>query len=73
MRSILIAEMVKKGYRSGQITKVIAITLGCSERTVRNKINNVTDFTVSEALIINNKIFNDKIELKYLFQNNASQ
>lgn len=68
MRNNLVAEMVKRGYRADQVPKVIAAIIGCSERTVRNKIKNVTDFTVAEAMIISNKIFQDTLEFKYLFR-----
>lgn len=69
MRNNLIAEMVKRGYQADQVPKVIASLLGCSERTVRNKLRSITDFTVTEALLINNEFFNDTLEFKYLFEN----
>lgn len=61
------AEMVRKGYKADQIAKIIAGLLNCSERTVRNKIKNITDFTVTEALTINAKLFNNQFDLRYLF------
>ncbi len=68
MRNNLIAEMVKKGYAADQVPKILAITLGCTEKTVRNKLNNVTDFTFSEVIKINEKFFEDEFDLKYLFK-----
>lgn len=68
MRNNLIAEMVRKGYKADQIPKILATTLGCTERTIRNKLNNVTDFTFSEVIKINESFFNDEFDLKYLFQ-----
>lgn len=47
MRNNLIAELIKKGYSADQIPKALALTIGCTERTARNKLSNITDFTFS--------------------------
>ena len=46
----LIAEMARYGVRIIDIQSL----LKCSERTVRNKLNNERDFTIPEALKIRN-------------------
>lgn len=40
--------------------------LGCSEKTVRNKLNGVTEFTIREAIEVRNRCF-DGLSLEYLF------
>lgn len=56
------AEMQRRGVSVGDIQML----LGCSERTVRNKIYENTDFTFPECLAIRNTFFKD-IRLEYLF------
>lgn len=58
----LIAEMARYGFKVKDIQNV----LGCSEKTVRNKINGVTEFTYREAETIKNKLF-PELQLEYLF------
>lgn len=41
-------------------------TLGCSEKTVRNKLSGATDFTFSEVKKIRNILF-PGMEIDYLF------
>lgn len=40
--------------------------LCCSEKTVRNKLNGVTEFTIGEAIGVRNRYF-DGLSLEYLF------
>lgn len=56
------AEMTRKGVNVLALQKV----LDCSEKTVRNKINGVTEFTIGEAIKIRNKYFSE-LSLEYLF------
>lgn len=61
------AEMARKGVNVLALQKV----LNCSEKTVRNKINGVTEFTISEAIEIRNRYFNG-LSLDYLFATDDS-
>lgn len=56
MNNLFIA-LMKKGIKPEQAAKVISQLLGCSERTARNKLKEVTDFSVTEAIKINEKNF----------------
>ncbi len=47
-------------------TKTIASLIDTTEKTARNKLDGVTDFTFDEALIIANNLF-PEYELRYLF------
>lgn len=58
----LMAEMARYGITIADIQRV----LECSERTVRNKLNNERDFTVPEALKIR-RVFFPNMTLEYLF------
>ena len=58
MNNLFIA-LMKKGIKPEQAAKVISQLLGCSERTARNKLKEVTDFSVTEAIKINEKIFDN--------------
>lgn len=69
MRSNLVAEMVRKGYKADQVPKVVAQIIKCSEKTARNKIKNITDFTFTEIVKIDDAVFKNEFSLKYLFQN----
>lgn len=51
-----------------QVARAISRAIGCSERTARNKLNGVSDFTIAEAVKINNYFFNNKYEIGYLFK-----
>ena len=64
----LIAEMVKLGIPANQVAKEIAATIGSSEKTARNKLNGVTEWTVPEAMKINDKFFEGHQSIEYLFQ-----
>lgn len=57
------AEMVRYGMNNLDLQKI----LGCSERTVTNKLSGETEFTISEALKIRNTFF-PGLRLEYLFE-----
>lgn len=69
MRNNLVAEMVRKGYKADQIPKVLAQIIKCTEKTARNKINNISDFTFTEMVRIDEFIFKNEFSFKYLFKN----
>ena len=56
------AEMKRHGIRNAQIQRV----LGCSEKTARNKMSGVTQFTVEEAITIRDAFF-PGMRIGYLF------
>lgn len=62
MNNLYIA-FLQENIKPEQVAKVIAQLLDCSERTVRNKLNGISDFTISEAVKINAYFFNDRYEL----------
>lgn len=62
------AEMERYGVTVANIQKI----LGCSEKTVRNKINGETDFTLPEAFKIKNEFFKG-YTLEYLFATDTAQ
>ena len=45
--------------------------LGCSEKTVRNKLNGITDFTYSEVKKVRDGLF-PGMSLEYLFDDDKS-
>lgn len=57
------AEMARNGVMNTDIQKL----LGCTERTVTNKITGRTCFTVQEAIVIRDTFFPD-LSIKYLFK-----
>lgn len=59
----LTAELKRKGISYKAIAKLI----GCSERSVQNKVQGVTEFTLSEVLLIQENMF-PEYELRYLFK-----
>ena len=63
----LMAELLKKGIRQSNAIKLIAKVIGVSEKTVRNKINGITEWKLSEAVAINDKFFDGKQSIEYLF------
>jgi predicted transcriptional regulator len=69
MTNNLIAELVRKGIAPRVVAKEIAKTIGASEKTARNKINGVTEWTVPEAMKINGMFFNGAQSIEYLFAN----
>jgi transcriptional antiterminator len=61
MRNLL-AEMVRYGVTNADLQKV----LGCSEKTVRNKLSGETEFSFPETIKIRNRFF-EGFRLEYLF------
>ena len=59
----LIMELKRKGITN----RAVAGLLHCNEKTVQNKINGVTEFTLSEVLAISENMF-PEFELRYLFK-----
>ena len=53
--------------RNGLTVRDIMNTIGCSEKTARNKINGETDFTYPEAERVRNKLF-PGLRMEYLFR-----
>lgn len=68
MSNNLIVEFVKRGVQPRNIAKTISEILGVSEKTARNKINGVTDWTLPEAMQINEKMFDGALSIEYLFK-----
>ena len=58
----LLAEMARSGIRVQDIQNL----LGCTERTVRNKMDGKTEFSVNEAFKIRNALF-PGLRIEYLF------
>ena len=52
--------------RNGLTVRDIMLTIGCSEKTARNKINGETDFTYPEAEKVRNDLF-PGLRMEYLF------
>lgn len=63
----LVAELIRIGVRPQDVTKTIAEALGVSEKTARNKVNGHSEWTVPEAMAINQKLFHCKQRIEYLF------
>lgn len=59
----LVSELRNKGIS----TKAVAGLIGCSESSVMNKVKGVTEFTLSEVLLINDNLF-PEYKLEYLFK-----
>lgn len=59
-------EITRKGYTISQFAEM----LNMAEKTLRNKINGVTDFTWSECLMIRKKL-NSDLSLEELFEKEA--
>ena len=51
--------------------KAVAILIGCTEKTLQNKMNGITEFTLSEALLINENLL-PEFRLQYLFAKQAA-
>jgi len=58
----LSAEMIRFGVSNADIQELLA----CSDRTVKNKLTGVTEFTVSEAMQIQRAFF-PGLRVEYLF------
>lgn len=68
MTNNLVAELIKLGIAPRNVAKEVANTIGSSEKTARNKLNGVTEWTVPEAMKINDKYFGGKQSIEYLFK-----
>ncbi len=62
------AELVRNGYDYKNIQEI----LSCSEKTARNKIQGITDFTYSEAEKIRNVLF-PQLTMEYLFSRDSKR
>lgn len=61
-------ENLKYELRRKQITnKAVAELLGCTEKTLGNKLSGSTEFTLSEILLISENLL-PEFELRYLFK-----
>lgn len=67
MAKNLIAEFVKIGILPRNVTKEVAKIIGVSEKTARNKINGTTEWTLPEAMKINEEAFGGAHNIEYLF------
>lgn len=67
MSKNLVAEFVKKGIQPRNVAKEVAKIIGVSEKTARNKINGVTEWTLPEAVRINETAFGGSLNIEYLF------
>ena len=66
----MFANLAKELKNKGITYRAVAGLIGCSEKTIQNKMNGVTDFTLNEVLLINENMF-PEYELKYLFKRTA--
>jgi len=55
----------------GITLKAVSILIGCTEKTLQNKMNGITEFTLSEALLINENLL-PEYRLQYLFSKQAA-
>lgn len=62
--------LAKELKNKGITYRAVAGLIGCSEKSVQNKMNGTTDFTLNEVLLINENMF-PEYELKYLFKRSA--
>ena len=60
----LLAEIARKKIKHKDVAEAIGVT----EKTLRNKLNGMSDFTVPEARAIKDTFFPD-LDLEYLFAN----
>ncbi len=67
MTGNLVAELIRIGVPPRNVTKIIAKTIGVSEKTARNKVNGQSEWTVPEAMTINQELFGCKQRIEYLF------
>lgn len=59
--------LAKELKNKGITYRAVAGLIGCTEKSVQNKMSGVTDFTLAEVLLINENMF-PEYELKYLFK-----
>ena len=62
--------LAKELKNKGITYRAVADLIGCSEKSVRNKMSGTTDFTLNEVFLINENMF-PEYELKYLFKRSA--
>lgn len=62
--------LAKELKNKGITYKAVAGLIGCSEKSVQNKMSGITDFTLTEVLLINENMF-PEYELRYLFKRAA--
>lgn len=62
--------LMKEMKGKGITYRAVAGLIGCSEKSVQNKMNGTTEFTLSEILLINDNLF-PEYELRYLFKRAA--
>lgn len=67
MYNNLVNKIIKKGYKTEEIIYILANMLNSSEEIIENKLKHVGEFTFQEAIKINSKIFNNEMDIKYLF------
>ncbi|HIX83096.1 MAG TPA: hypothetical protein H9979_00895 [Candidatus Megamonas gallistercoris] len=67
MYNNLIIEMLRKGYKAEDIAPLLAVLLDCSEKIIERKLKNTREFTFQEVLKINSEIFNNEMDIRYLF------
>lgn len=67
MYNNLVNEIIKKGYKTEEIIYILANMLNSSEEIIENKLKHVGEFTFQEVIKINSKIFNNEMDIKYLF------
>ena len=73
MTNNLVAELIRTGVSPRNVAKEVARVIKVSERTARNKISGKTDFTVPEAVMINETCFGGEKDLEYLFAQSAGE
>ena len=66
--SNLAAEMARYGVSLSDIQTV----LGCTDKTARNKLGGVTEFSISEAMKLRDTYF-PNMRIEYLFAQEAAQ
>jgi len=64
----LLAEMARYGVSNNDIQSL----LSCADKTVRNKLNGVTEFSFGEAMKIRDTFF-PGIRLEYLFSTSVPE
>ncbi len=57
------AEIRRYGLSNADLRRA----LGCSEKTVRNKLSGTTDFTINEAILLRDTFF-PGMRLEYLYK-----
>lgn len=66
MLNNLRAELVRKGFFTP--SEAVAIALGCTQKTARNKLDGTSPVTVPEAVkIIDDYFADDGFSIEYLF------